>query len=46
MKGGRELIPFFQTHRCEKVAIYDIAELGKMLYRELELTGKWWYDNG
>lgn len=40
LECGKDLIPFFQAHRCEKVAIYGIAELGKMLYRELERTGK------
>lgn len=40
LEGGKDLTPFFQAHRCKKVAIYGIAELGKMLYRELERTDK------
>lgn len=40
LESNTDLSSFFEFHRCEKIAIYGIADFGKMLQKELERAGK------
>lgn len=40
LQGGASLLPFFTAHYHEEVAIYGIADFGRMLQKELERTSQ------
>ncbi|MCI8672213.1 MAG: hypothetical protein HFI89_01785 [Lachnospiraceae bacterium] len=39
LESGIDLSSFFEFHQCKKIAIYGIADFGKMLQKEMEQTG-------
>lgn len=40
LQEGTDLYPYFTSHQCRKIAIYGIADFGKMLQKELNRNGE------
>lgn len=40
LESSADLSSFFEFHQCKRIAIYGIADFGKLLQKELERVGK------